>query len=121
MLASVVATLPKPEMLSLVLWNALLFCWFNLLHARERKQHLLPWIYAMPCIVLVWVNTHGAFLLAAPFLAIVTAGAFFVLPRRAAWHMAAAAALCGLLTVANPYGLRYPCNFSMPRWGGRRV
>ena len=108
MLASVVATLPKPEMLSLVLWNALLFCWFNLLHAREREQNLLPWIYAMPCIVLVWVNTHGAFLLAAPFLAIVTTAAFFVLPRRAACHMAGAAALCGLLTVANPYGLRYP-------------
>jgi hypothetical protein len=70
MLASVVATLPKPEMLSLVLWNALVFCWFELLEAKERGANLLPWIYASPCIVLLWVNTHGDFVLAAPFILI---------------------------------------------------
>jgi len=107
-LASVVATLPKPEMLSLVLWNALVFCWFNMLNARERGQNLLPWIYAMPCIVLVWVNTHGAFILAAPLILIATAAAFFILPKREAWHMAIGSALCGLATAVNPYGLRYP-------------
>ncbi len=108
MLASVVATFPKPEMLSLVLWNALVFCWFQLLDARERGGNLLPWTYAMPCIVLVWVNTHGAFILAAPFLIIAAAAAFFILPRRPAWHMALALALCGLATAVSPYGLRYP-------------
>jgi hypothetical protein len=107
-LASVVATLPKPEMLSLVLWNGLVFCWFNLLNARERGRSPLPWIYAMPAIVLVWVNTHGAFILAAPFLIMVTVAAFFLLPRREAWHTAAALALCGLATAVNPYGPRYP-------------
>ena len=108
LLASVVATFPKPEMLSLVLWNALVFCWFGLLHAREREQRLLPWIYAIPGIMLVWVNTHGDFTLAAPFIVIVTGAGFFLLPRRAAWHMTAAAVLCGLATAINPYGLRYP-------------
>lgn len=118
MLASVVATMPKPEMLSLVLWNALVFCWFELLEVSRgpggrRSGHVLPgnvvpWIYAMPCIVLVWVNTHGAFILAAPFILIATVAAFFLLSRREAWHMAVAAALCALATAVNPYGLRYP-------------
>jgi hypothetical protein len=108
LLASVVATFPKPEMLSLVLWNALVFCWFRVLDAREQGRNVLSWIYAMPCIVLVWVNTHGAFVLATPFLAIVTATAFFILPRREARHMAIAAVLCGIATVVNPYGLGYP-------------
>ena len=85
MLASVVATMPKPEMLSLVLWNALVFCWFELLERSggqggRRSGNLLPWIYAMPCIVLVWVNTHGAFILAAPFILIATVGVFSSAP-----------------------------------------
>jgi hypothetical protein len=108
MLASVVATLPKPEMLSLVLWNALVFCWFELLEANERGANLLPWIYASPCIVLLWVNTHGDFALAAPFILITTAAAFFLLPRRVAWHAVAAAVLCALATAVTPYGVRYP-------------
>src|ERR1019366_9268395 len=89
--------MPKPEMLSLVLWNALVFCWFELLEVSGRRSgNVLPWIYAMPCIVLVWVNTHGAFILAAPFILIATVAAFFLLPRREAWHMTVAAALCAL-------------------------
>ena len=106
-LASVVATLPKPEMLSLVLWNALVFCWFGLRAALERDRNPLPWIYATPCIVLVWVNTHGGFILAAPFLAITTIAGLFLLPRRVAPHMATAAALCLVAPLINPYGPRY--------------
>jgi hypothetical protein len=107
-LASVAATNPKPEMLSLVLWHALVFCWFGLLLARDRGGNLLPWIYAMPCLVLVWVNTHAVFLLAAPFLAIATITGLIRLPRREAGHMAKAAGLCLLATMINPYGPRYP-------------
>jgi hypothetical protein len=104
LLASVVATLPKPEMLSLVLWNGLVFCWFGALQARRR----LPWIYAIPAIMLVWVNTHGGFLLAAPFLGIAAVAGVLLFPRRDALHLACATALCGLATLANPYGIRYP-------------
>jgi hypothetical protein len=108
LLASVVATLPKPEMLSLVLWNGLAFCWFSLLEATARGRRSLVWIYAIPAIVLVWVNTHGGFILAAPFIVIITATSVFLLPRRAALHMLAAAVLCALATTINPYGPRYP-------------
>jgi len=104
LLASVVATLPKPEMLSLVLWNGLVFCWFGALASRRK----LPWIYALPAIMLVWVNTHGGFLLAAPFLAIGAVAGWLLFPRRDAIHLACATALCGLATVMNPYGIRYP-------------
>jgi hypothetical protein len=107
-LASVVATLPKPEMLSLVLWNALVFCWFGLLLARERGRNLLPWIYAAPCIVLVWVNTHGGFILAAPFIVITGITGLLTLPRREALHVARAAGLCLVAPMVNPYGPRYP-------------
>ena len=117
MVASVAATYPKPEMLSLVLWNALVFCGFGLLEARQTGSRLLPWIYAMPGIVLVWVNTHGAFVLAAPFIAIMSVAGFFVLPRRAAWHMAAAAAMCLLATAINPYGVQYPLQLLLAALG----
>ena len=108
LLASVVATLPKPEMLSLVLWNGLVFCWFGALHPSVRARRKLPWIYAIPAIMLVWVNTHGGFLLAAPFLAIGAVAGGLLFPRRDAIHLACATALCGLATAMNPYGIRYP-------------
>jgi hypothetical protein len=104
LLGSVVATLPKPEMLSLVLWNAMVFCWFGALSARSRP----PWIYAIPAIMLVWVNTHGGFLLAAPLLAINVVAGFLLFPRRDAAHLAVATGLCGVATVVNPYGIVYP-------------
>jgi hypothetical protein len=107
-LASAAATLPTPAMLSLVLWNGLVFSWFTFWSARERGRSPVHWIYAMPAIVLVWVNTHAAFILAAPFLIIVTVAAFFLLPGREARHAAVALALCGLATGVNPYGPRYP-------------
>jgi hypothetical protein len=109
LLASVVgATFPKPEMLSFVLWNGLVFCWFGVLWAVEERRNALPWIYAIPILMLVWVNTHGGFILAAPFLAIVAVAGFWMLPRREAGHLAAAVGLCALVTVVNPYGVRYP-------------
>ena len=108
LLASVVATLPKPEMLSLVLWNGLVFCWFGALHPSVGARRKLLWIYAIPAIMLVWVNTHGGFLLAAPFLGIGAVAGWLLFPRRDAIHLACATALCGLATVMNPYGIRYP-------------
>ena len=108
LLASVVATLPKPEMLSLVLWNGLVFCWFGALDPSLGASRKLPWIYAIPAIMLVWVNTHGGFLLAAPFLAINAVAGFLLFPRRVAFHLLCATALCGVATLINPYGIRYP-------------
>lgn len=108
LLASVTATFPKPELLSLVLWNGLVFCWFTVLRSVEARRNALPWIYAIPVLMLVWVNTHGGFILAAPFLGIVAIAGFWMLPRREARHLAGAVGLCVLATAINPYGIRYP-------------
>ena len=111
-LASVVGTLLKPEMLSLVLWNALAFCGF----AAMRGAGLRP-LYAMPAILVIWVNTHGAFLLAAPFVAIVLGTAWVVLPQRRR-HVIAAGLLCLGATAATPYGWRYPVQLLRESLGG---
>lgn len=108
LLASVVATFPKPEILSLFLWNAVLFCWFGLLDSHEKRRAVLPWIYAVPVLMLIWTNTHGGFILAAPFIAITAAASFTLLPWRVAVHMAVATGLCAVATVLNPYGVEYP-------------
>ena len=108
MLASVAAMFPKPEMLSLVLWHAVLFCYFRALWAVEQGANPVPYIWAIPAIMLVWVNTHGAFMLAAPFFAITGIGAWFMFSRPIAVQVTASWALCGLLTAATPYGLSYP-------------
>ncbi len=107
-LTSIVATLPKPEMLSLVLWNALVFTWFQLQFAHDEGRPLRLWIYAAPAITLLWVNTHGGFVLAAPFIVLTAVYSFYTLPKRESLHAAAAGALCAIATVINPYGIRYP-------------
>ncbi|MBI5281977.1 MAG: hypothetical protein HY858_09865 [Candidatus Solibacter usitatus] len=91
-LAGSAGTLIKPEIFSLMLWNAMLWVYFRARYEDSR------WYYVMPAILLVWVNTHGAFIVAAPFLAVV------LLSQRAF----KAAALCVVATLVNPYAWRYP-------------
>jgi hypothetical protein len=108
LLASVAATIPKPEMLSLVLWHLLLFCYFGMLLAVENRRNALAWIYAIPAIMLVWVNAHGGFILAAPFFVVTGVAAWIAAPKREARHIGIAWGLCALATVTTPYGVRYP-------------
>ncbi|MDQ6706994.1 MAG: hypothetical protein M3Z85_13590 [Acidobacteriota bacterium] len=108
LLASVVATFPKPELLSLVLWHAVLFCWFGMLLAIESGRDARPWIYAIPALMVIWVNTHGGFILAAPFLLVAGISGPFLLTRRDAGHLGIAVGLSALAALANPYGIRYP-------------
>ena len=118
LLASVTATYPKPELLSVVLWHAMLFCYFAALLGIEEGRNALPWIYAIPALMLVWVNVHGGFILAAPFLAISLAAAWAALPKRETRHMAIAWSLCAVAALATPYGWRYPvelANYALGR------
>jgi hypothetical protein len=108
LLASVVGTYPKPEIFSLVLWNALVFFWFAAMRSVEDGRSALRWIYAVPCLMVVWVNTHGAFMLAMPFLVIVGVWGVWRFPRREARHLLIALGLCAAATLVNPYGIRYP-------------
>ncbi len=108
LLASVVGTILKPELLSLVLWNGLVFCWYSAWWAIQQGHDPRRWLYAMPGVMLVWVNTHGGFILAAPFLAIVTVYGVLSFPKTVRRHLAVAAGLCVIVTAINPYGVRYP-------------
>ena len=101
LVGTVGGTIIKPEIFSLLFFNLLVWLFF-----RFRLDGQVRWLYMVPLCVLVWVNTHGALIIAAPFLMAAAIGE--VLERRFSRHMAAAWALCGVALFANPYGWRYP-------------
>lgn len=94
-------TIIKPEIFSLLFFNLLVWLFF-----RFRLDGRVRWLYLIPVCLLVWVNTHGAFVIAAPFFLAVLIGE--ALKRRLSRHMVAAWGLCGVAVLANPYGWRYP-------------
>src|SRR5580698_562931 len=67
------ASQPKPELFSLVMWNALLFFYFRFRLAVRENTDPTRWLYAVPAVMLLWVNLHGGFILPAPFLAVTLA------------------------------------------------
>lgn len=94
-------TIVKPELFSLVSFHLLLWSYF-----RWKLDGRVRWLYVMPVIVLMWVNSHGGFVLVAPLLVAIVVGE--ALNRRFNRHIAIAAAACGVVTMLNPYGWRYP-------------
>ena len=101
LLSSVAGTIVKPEIFSLVFFNLLVWLYF-----RFRVDGRARWLYLTPLLMLVWVNTHGGFILASPFLATTLIGE--TLHRRLSRHQAIAWGLCALAILATPYGWRYP-------------
>ncbi len=108
--------LPKPEMFSLVLFTTMVLVYAT---GRWRVARGLPaarWFYAIPAIMLVWVDTHGGFILAPAFLAAVAVGevGLFIaraearLPGLSLLDLLAAWSLCVPITAATPYGIAYP-------------
>jgi len=59
--------LARPHLLSLPLLIAAHFMLERFRYRRER------WIYALPAVVAIWANTHGAFVVVFPMLAIYAA------------------------------------------------
>ena len=115
-LASKAGTLPKPELFSLLFLNLVVF-----LHAEARRiveaggdprRHL----YAVPLVLAVWANSHGGFILIAPFLAVVFVAEGVLVLRRARGnigprylrHMTFAWLLCVPAICVTPYGAAYP-------------
>ena len=104
MLASTVGAIIKPEIFSLVFFNVLVWLFF-----QAKFEARIRWLYAAPVLMLIWVNTHGAFILAAPFLAATAVGE--TLNRgfdRYVRHLLTAWALCGVAVLLTPYGIHYP-------------
>ena len=104
-LAARVGSLIKPEFISLLLLNALVYVYF-----AWRRSDTGRCVYLAPAILLIWVNAHGAFLLSVPFLLATCVGE--LLNRGASGaktrHLLQAYALCGAAILLNPYGWHYP-------------
>jgi hypothetical protein len=114
-MGGLVASQPKPELFSLVMWHALLFCYFGFRLAVRENEDPGRWLYAVPALMLLWVNLHGGFILAAPFLVVTLAAEWLpawmrsgsVTPSlRNKMTLAWAGAL--LAVAVTPYGPRYP-------------
>jgi hypothetical protein len=118
LLASVAGTFIKPEIFSFLFFHLLVFAYCRARAAdragdRERARN---WFLAVPVIVLVWANSHGGFILAAPFFVATFIGE--LLTRRYASARAlslkslkalfSAWALSALAVFVTPYGWRYP-------------
>ena len=115
-LASYTGTIIKPEILSLLGMNILvhLFFWAKL--RRDQPAAAIRVLYLAPLVLVIWVNCHGGFIIAAPFLIATALGEGLnllcspglALSRRTYAHLLASWALSACATVATPYGIAYP-------------
>ncbi len=115
-LTTMPVTAPKPELFSVVFTHGLLWLYFSAVHADRNLRRATPWLWCMPALVLVWINSHGGLILAAPLMAAMLVGdlinlrfapslALSASARRTLW-LASAASLAA--TLATPYGFAYP-------------
>ena len=115
-LTAYTGSLIKPELLSLLGFHAVLYAYFGAKRAAMEGRDVRPWLYAVPCITLVWANAHGGHVLLAPLLLAGAAGE--ALNRRLSpglgfsnrqyGHLLLAWALCAVAVCLTPYGLAYP-------------
>ncbi len=110
LIASTIHFLARPHVVS---W-LLAVVWFGLLEKFERDGNWqrLGWL---PASMLLWVNVHGGFLLGFALLGIYFAGALLRMltspggaekdsARVCAKVLAVTGIVCGIITLANPYG-----------------
>jgi tetratricopeptide (TPR) repeat protein len=94
---------PRPESLSLLFTACLLAL---LLRADQR----LAWAWALPLVMIAWVNTHALFVLGLLVIGGYLLDDFlfaFIAGRSPRWRqLLPASVLAGLACLANPYGLR---------------
>lgn len=106
----------KPQLASYALMTAAVLIWFVI---RLGGRLAAPWCYALPVLMLLWVNTHGGFVVGLGFLTLAMVGELINMrfsPSRALSpavrrHFAIALGLCFLAVFLTPYGWRYPAQF----------
>ncbi|HQI82399.1 MAG TPA: hypothetical protein PLR71_12695, partial [Deltaproteobacteria bacterium] len=103
----------KPELFSFLLMSVMVWAWFAFrLKPRERTGVLL----LFPALMLLWANSHGAFIFGLAFLGLVLAGEVLnhLIPSadrldgRTLKLLAAACAASGAAVLLTPYGWAYP-------------
>ena len=107
----------KPELFSVVFTHVVLWAWFQAKRADHAGERGAAYYLALlPITLLVWVNTHGGFILVAPILAAIVVGELInrrvskatALSARGLGWLLAACGLCAMATLATPYGAEYP-------------
>lgn len=102
----------KPELFSCGLMALASGLWFWMkVRPADRR---LPW--GFPILILLWVNTHGAFVFGLAFLFLVAIGELFEyflgrpapLPVATLRHLLLAPLASCFVIAATPYGLAYP-------------
>lgn len=112
-LMSYAAVFEKPEILSFVLMTLVAWNWW---HIRSSGEVAWRHCYLFPIIMLVWVNSHGGFVLGAVFLVVIGLGELLntwlspdnVLSPRLRKHLLAALGLAAVSIFVTPYGYHYP-------------
>ncbi len=103
----------KPELFSLVMMTITVWLFYRMRAGGDRTWYY-PYFY--PLILVIWINLHGAFFLASPFILAVVIGDLLnarfhpdqALPARTRKHLWIALALCLPALLLNPYGYRLP-------------
>jgi len=114
-LGAYAGSLVKPELFSLLAASLVVFVLFRIKREPEERR-ALRCVWMLPLLVLLWVNTHGAFIIAAPILAAAVIGETLnrvwtpglALSARVHRHLVGAAVTALATVVVNPYGLSYP-------------
>jgi len=114
-LSSYVGTILKPELFSMLFLNATAFCLFTFkLRARQQKPYGL-YLWAVPVMMVVWVNTHGVFMFGGVGIFVFTVGELMnrvlsprlALPDAALKKLVACLFISGAATLVTPYFWRY--------------
>ena len=107
------ATLVKPELFSFVFMCITVWLYFCIRNIGVKAWALC---YLFPLIVIMWVNTHGAFVLSALFFISIGLGEVLnvgfgspkAMPAKLRIHFFLALALCLPALLVNPYGYALP-------------
>jgi hypothetical protein len=103
------ATLIKPELFTVLLFGGAVFLYFR---GREGDERLF---YGLPALMLIWVNTHGGYIIGLFFLTLCTIcevlNTLFIkqhgLSKKGLTALIVAVALSYVAVSVNPYGPAY--------------
>jgi hypothetical protein len=108
-----ISTLIKPELFSMGFMNLVVWLYFHIRSHGDRGWWLS---YLYPLILIVWVNTHGAFFISSLFFLSTIVGELInlafspgqAMSIRLRRHYFVAMLLCIPALVVNPYGIDLP-------------
>lgn len=103
----------KPNIASLFFMYLTVWTWLRI---KRDDESAWRWAYLLPVLMLLWVNSHGGFVIGLGFMGIMVVGELLNLrfspdlglPKRTRQHVVFALCLTGLAVLINPYGWNLP-------------